>query len=519
MSAYDPRKSVLERLKEREKNRDWSTVNKSFTASTYRRWSAESYREKGEKFVPLRKPSPQHLPKLENRPSSADSHYDQDLKRGNLTVIPPVPYAHQHGEVLRGWPTKAKDTRKEQATHPNHHGSDFYPAMPSNYPYPPMAPPHHPSVMYPVPMIPMHAGYAPWFIPPLGYSAINNGLVNGALYSQRPPNQLSMSQAALILQKYTRGWQVRKGPKFAFWRYMCDKKHSRRFVDDLIESFLADEIIPDVLIDVLSGKKFLSVQDPKYKASERVVNDIIYQDVTAFIHEIALAVFYSQGSSSLSRRDPAVRVSADIVNEVVKESATQIIQSIVDEMVRDHMTVIKTGDWLEDFILEAIGPMLPRVVFEALQQSQDDSLINSIIDEVMEPQLRQVIIEAWCDVADVNRSKHVKKVSIYAEDHLLDALFLQHLLSQLTGDNLSLYFNDYTDQLLDGLICGMLTHQYLAVGDEQEATQRNAGVKELHEEIFCDVALDVLMEELTAHLDEDMQDLLERERERNKLDL
>lgn len=50
-------------------------------------------------------------------------------------------------------------------------------------------------------------------------------------------------------------------------------------------------------------------------------------------------------------------------------------------------------------------------VFEALQQSQDDSIINSIIDEVMEPQLRQVIIEAWRDVADVNRSKHVKKVT------------------------------------------------------------------------------------------------------------
>ena len=33
----------------------------------------------------------------------------------------------------------------------------------------------------------------------------------------------------------------------------------------------------------------------------------------------------------------------------------------------------------------------------------------------------------------------------------------------------------------------MLTHQYLAVGDEQEATQSNAAVKELHEEILCDV--------------------------------
>ena len=55
-------------------------------------------------------------------------------------------------------------------------------------------------------------------------------------------------------------------------------------------------------------------------------------------------------------------MSADIVNEVVKESATQIIHSIVDEMVGGHMTLIKTGDWLEDFILEVITPMLPRVV-------------------------------------------------------------------------------------------------------------------------------------------------------------
>ena len=41
----------------------------------------------------------------------------------------------------------------------------------------------------------------------------------------------------------------------------------------------------------------------------------------------------------------------------------------------------------------------------------------------------------------------------------------------------------------------------------------------LDNHLYALYALDVLMEELTAHLDEDMQDLLERERERNKLDL
>ena len=57
--------------------------------------------------------------------------------------------------------------------------------------------------------------------------------------------------------------------------------------------------------------------------------------------------------------------------------------------------------------------------------------------------------------------------------------------------------------VITGLICGMLTHQYLAVGDEQEATQRNAGVKELHEEIFCDVVRTAFCLQLLKRLCQD----------------
>ena len=39
---------------------------------------------------------------------------------------------------------------------------------------------------------------------------------------------------------------------------------------------------------------------------------------------------------------------------------------------------------------------------------------------------------------------------MFAKDHFLDALCLQHLLSQLAGENFSLFFSDYTDQILDG---------------------------------------------------------------------
>ena len=40
---------------------------------------------------------------------------------------------------------------------------------------------------------------------------------------------------------------------------------------------------------------------------------------------------------------------------------------------------------------------------------------------------------------------------------------------------------------LTGVICGLLTQQYLAVNDEQEATQNNSAVKGFHENVFCDV--------------------------------
>jgi len=50
-------------------------------------------------------------------------------------------------------------------------------------------------------------------------------------------------------------------------------------------------------------------------------------------------------------------------------------------------------------------------VFEAIQQYKDDDLINGMIDEVTEPQLRQVIIETWRDVAEADRNKQINKVT------------------------------------------------------------------------------------------------------------
>ena len=66
--------------------------------------------------------------------------------------------------------------------------------------------------------------------------------------------------------------------------------------------------------------------------------------------------------SAYSRRDPSVKVCDSIIGEVVQEFAGQVVRFVVEEKVVGHMAVIKAGDWLEDFILETIEPMIPVVV-------------------------------------------------------------------------------------------------------------------------------------------------------------
>ena len=73
---------------------------------------------------------------------------------------------------------KRKISRKENQAFQGQSSSYPYAALPSYYPHPPVAPPPHPPLMYPVPMIPVHPGYAPWIVPQQGFNGVNSGLFN-----------------------------------------------------------------------------------------------------------------------------------------------------------------------------------------------------------------------------------------------------------------------------------------------------------------------------------------------------
>ena len=66
--------------------------------------------------------------------------------------------------------------------------------------------------------------------------------------------------------------------------------------------------------------------------------------------------------SYLSTGDLLSFVSYEIINEVVKEFAGQVVRHTVDDKVHCHMTLIKTDDWLDEFIARNRGHFAPAFI-------------------------------------------------------------------------------------------------------------------------------------------------------------
>ncbi|XP_048588480.1 uncharacterized protein LOC5511015 isoform X2 [Nematostella vectensis] len=429
-SPDDTRRTVLERLRNQEKNRDWASLSSYPGHHRHiRRWSAESGQDNQPTHQYARRSqSPQYLTRIKTPP---EYNNKRDLRRGREGVVPPV------------W------LREKNAFE----------------------------------------------------------------------RQMTRSQAATSIQRHFRGWRVRKSSWIFQLRWLGKSSNARHFTEGLIEEFLIEDIIPDLLIDVLSHKKTLNPSHPWYRLASHVCTDLINEDLNLIINQLAAGVFYTHVPIQyLPSHDPLREISCDLIEEVVMETSLPIVKSAIGDLVTGHMTEKKRDDWLEELILETIHPMVYQVACVSLDVNKYEITVSDLIDEVLDDLMRPVIKDAWREVCGAQRQTQLHQVRELAEGRLLDDLCLEHLLSLLAGNNLSLYLRDYTEETMDGLVCGQLIHQYLQVYDEKQKTLSNQALREFHLNLHTDLALDVILNELKAHLDEDMEDLLEKQKDADQID-
>ncbi|XP_061406930.1 uncharacterized protein LOC133342048 isoform X4 [Lethenteron reissneri] len=201
------------------------------------------------------------------------------------------------------------------------------------------------------------------------------------------------------------------------------------FVEDFINGFLTDELIPDTLIEVVAG--------------DFTENRSVHKAVRKRDHLSETNSFRNEFTQSW------------------KKQASILPDDITAEVAIRHKR--------ESQLTWPLGP-----------------------DKLSIPAVRAV-------VADV------------AGGRLLDGFVLQQLLVILGHDGGAVLRREMQEKLLHGVLMSLLLRRFLDITQHENVTLKNYKLKHLHVKLFNDVACDVILDELSHQVEEDMEELHQRE--------
>lgn len=142
-----------------------------------------------------------------------------------------------------------------------------------------------------------------------------------------------------------------------------------------------------------------------------------------------------------------------------------------------------------------------------------ESIVDEITNEALTPLLHGCTTVALQESGDAIRQQQVKSVADFAVTKLLDSLMLQQLLSHVADCGESFTFRLFSHRLLDTAVAGHLLQQHWNVHDHLKSSDGNVALLRVHQEMFADVAVSVLSDLLVSHLDEDMEDIDQQQRQ------
>jgi hypothetical protein len=122
-------------------------------------------------------------------------------------------------------------------------------------------------------------------------------------------------------------------------------------------------------------------------------------------------------------------------------------------------------------------------------------MLKKLVLETVEEQKIQI---------EKQQTNEIKKV---AKEKLVNNLMLDHMLTKVAQHGRVLAENEDINQLMDGMILDVLLHTHSDVRKVKEKTLNNYPIKKFHLNSFMNVALDILVAELSSNLEEDMKEL------------
>ncbi|XP_071958263.1 uncharacterized protein [Antedon mediterranea] len=197
-----------------------------------------------------------------------------------------------------------------------------------------------------------------------------------------------------------------------------------------------------------------------------------------------------------------------VYDDVLNEELRAIIKEVVNEMVTDYFKLKATTNDPDIKNIEKpefLWRNIPEIFTEVFQNDLSDEIYNdalsSVVHDVIQSQLMSEV-----------KSNSVSQTNLSSmTNFVIDGLQLDHLLMKLTNHRQVWNDSEVKDMLLDSTLASELTHLLKLLSNEGQSSCDVVPLKRFHENITTDYSLDLLLNELSISLDEDLEDLFEYE--------
>ncbi|XP_071111289.1 uncharacterized protein [Haliotis cracherodii] len=303
------------------------------------------------------------------------------------------------------------------------------------------------------------------------------------------------------------------------------------FAEDFVTWFITDcleeEFVPDVLIDALTEVDKLPAEHPWFMPALRACDDVLTREIEEMTVEIVREAMleearpYTKISLPLTPLtpyyipppDPLEMFLEDVVAAAVMEQCREVVRETVLELAHNYLEDVMADNILDELLAEEVQDMRNELLEEAVFDIIAEDFLE---DEVIGPEVEDEAVVVAKDIIQHYDSKitrrEMKSVKEKAGDRLVESLCLDYLLSLISRQGKVWTESDFANRFVDEMMGNILLRQYFGVKTNRDKTIHCKPLRKLHEKVVTDVALDVLLQQLSSSLDEDLADVDEYER-------
>ncbi|XP_029429116.1 uncharacterized protein LOC115074105 isoform X2 [Rhinatrema bivittatum] len=198
----------------------------------------------------------------------------------------------------------------------------------------------------------------------------------------------------------------------------------------------------------------------------------------------------------------------ELVLEVLRELSVNVLRNTMKELVDDHLTRSAMHDVMDEIVTEAVQSQLSVAIQDSQNELEWEETLGTVISGAIEGEVRGIVLSVLSEHdTELLKLQH-NQIAASARKQLIDSLLLEHLIG-MHGP--ALPWKDEASRCLDSWMLDILLRQYMHMHEQQQDTVGSLLLADFHRRAFQEVALDVILTELSKTLEEDMEDLLENE--------